>query len=63
MPLKKGKKNVGSNIKELEQGAIGPAREKAIRTLAAERGITFEAARAIQAQAIALRLAGKSKKK
>ncbi len=62
MPLQKGKKNIGTNIKELEQGPISPAREKAIYTLAKKKGITFEAARAIQAQAIALRLAGKTKK-
>jgi len=41
MPLKKGAKNIGSNIKELESAGRKPA----------------------QAKAIALRVAGKAKKK
>lgn len=63
MPLKKGssKKTVSKNIGELMTGKPGPARAKGIKTLAANRGISPEKAKLVQAKAIALSKAGRSK--
>ena len=45
MPLLPGTKNIRNNVKELNEGKIGPARMKAIKTYAKRKGITFKEAR------------------
>jgi hypothetical protein len=45
MPLLNGVKNIRANIKELNHGKVGPAREKAISTYAKKKGISKEQAR------------------
>ena len=63
MPLQKGKTNIGRNIKELVKKKPSKTRAKAIRTLAASKGISEKQARQRQAIAIALSAAGQSKRK
>lgn len=65
MPLKKGKgrRVISANIKELATSKPGKARAKAITTIAKRRGISKKSAKLIQAKAIALSKAKKTKKK
>jgi hypothetical protein len=60
MPLKPGYKNMRSNIEELNSGYVGPARKKAIKTIAKKNGISSKEARFKQSLAIAY---SKSKEK
>ena len=64
MPLKRGKsqKTISGNIKELMKKP-SKARAKGVNTLAKRKGITRKAAQRRQAVAIALRAAGKKRKK
>lgn len=64
MPLKQGKskKTISANISEL-MDKPGKTRAKAIKTIAAESGLTNKEARRRQAVAIALSTAGVTTKK
>jgi len=65
MPLKSGKsqKIISQNIDELMTTPPSTKREKAIRTLARKRGISYKQAKLIMSQAIAYSKAGKSRNK
>jgi len=54
MPLFKGKKNIGKNIKELMTGKPSSARAKGIKTLAKRKGISIKKAKQLQAVAISM---------
>lgn len=45
-------RNKQANMVELTVGMIGKSRNKAIQTIAKKRGVSYEAARKIQAEAI-----------
>lgn len=64
MPLKKSrsKKAVAYNMDELMHGPVGPARKKALKTMM-KKGMTMKQARMKQAEAIALNMGKKKKKK
>ena len=60
MSLLKGKKNFNSNYRELTtQPILSASRHKAITTLAKRKGISFQEAKAYQAQRISETLAKK----
>lgn len=65
MPIKKGssQKTISRNISELSTSKPGKTRAKGIRTLAKKRGISSKKAKNLQAIAIAMSTAKKSKKK
>jgi len=57
MPLHPGHKFFHQNIKELTQGEVGTARQKAIKTLAKKHSISEKEARFKQALVIAYKKA------
>jgi len=62
MPLKSGtsSKVISANIKELVGTKASPTRNKGIKTLAKNRGISYQKAKQIQAKAISYSKARKS---
>lgn len=59
--LQPGYENIRNNVQELTQGIVGPARQKAIKTLAAKHSISEEEARFKQALVISYQTAKKKK--